>query len=245
MSRYPKDAIYSQPQQKVADFQFDESVAEVFPDMIQRSIPGYSTIVDSIGQMAKTLVPNGGNIYDLGCSLGAVSLSIRRYLDNEAAKIYAVDNSAAMVERCKLHLQAFRSNTPFEVICEDIQAVPIEHASLVVMNFTLQFIPPEQRYPLLAKIYAGLKPGGALIISEKYRHGQASADALMIELHHEFKRRNGYSELEISQKRTALEKVMLIDSLEQHSERLIQIGFKDPIVWFNCFNFASVLAIKE
>lgn len=245
MTSYPKDAIYSQPQQKVADFQFDESVAEVFPDMIQRSIPGYSTIVDNIGQIAKNLVKQSGNIYDLGCSLGAVSLSIRRYLNDENSKIIAVDNSEAMVERCKLHLQAFKSNTPYEVLCEDIQKIEIQNASLVVMNFTLQFIPPELRHALIEKIYAGLQKGGAFIISEKYRHEEVSANGLMVDLHHEFKRRNGYSELEISQKRTALENVMLIESLEEHKTRLEGIGFTSPTVWFNCFNFASMLAIKE
>lgn len=239
-----KDAIYSIPQQQINDFQFDESVAEVFPDMLQRSIPGYNTIIDSIGQLAGLYAKDKSQIYDLGCSLGAVSIAIRRYLKAKNCKIIAVDNSQAMIDRCKLHLQAFKSNTPVEIICDDLQNIVISNASMVVMNFTLQFIQPEERLNILKKIYQGLKPGGILVLSEKLSHSTPAGNELLIDLHHEFKRRNGYSELEISQKRTALENVMLTDSYPTHHQRLTQAGFSDVVMWFKCFNFASLVAIK-
>ncbi|WP_088331034.1 carboxy-S-adenosyl-L-methionine synthase CmoA [Lacimicrobium sp. SS2-24] len=239
-----KDAIYSQPAEQVTDFRFDENVAEVFPDMIQRSVPGYSTIVDAIGQMAGQYAEAHSNIYDLGCSLGAVSLAISRYVQTPGCKIIAVDNSEAMIERCQRHLQAFKSPLPIEVICKDLQDVAITDASMVVMNFTLQFIPPEQRSDLIKRIYQGMKPGGVLVLSEKIRHPGDKGNSLLVELHHEFKRRNGYSELEISQKRSALENVMLTDSFSEHEQRLHQAGFSDVVLWFKCFNFASMVAIK-
>jgi tRNA (cmo5U34)-methyltransferase len=238
-----KDAIYSQPQQ-VDRFSFDQSVAEVFPDMIQRSVPGYSTIVDAIGQLCGRYATVNSNIYDLGCSLGAVSLAAEKYIRAIDCKIVAVDNSAAMVERCKLHVKAFKTNTPVEVICDDLQNVKIRNASSVVMNFTLQFIAPQLRADIINDIYKGLNPGGILILSEKISHSSVSGNELLIDLHHEFKRRNGYSDLEISQKREALEEVMLIDNFEDHQQRLVAAGFSDVILWFKCFNFASIVAIK-
>ncbi|WP_133470487.1 carboxy-S-adenosyl-L-methionine synthase CmoA [Paraglaciecola marina] len=238
-----KDAIYSQPQQ-VAAFRFDQSVAEVFPDMIQRSVPGYNTIVDTIGQISAQYAQADSSIYDLGCSLGAASLSASKYIQGENCKIIAVDNSEAMAKRCELHVKAFKSKTPITIVCDDIQNIEVNNASVVIMNFTLQFIVPEQRDDIIKNIFQGLKPGGILILSEKLSHTSQSGNELLIELHHEFKRRNGYSELEISQKRTALEDVMRIESFEQHKTRLKNAGFNDVIRWFTCFNFSSMVAVK-
>lgn len=238
-----KDAIYSQPQQ-VGAFKFDQSVAEVFPDMIQRSVPGYNTIVDTIGQLCGKYATNNSDIYDLGCSLGAASLAASKYIKADNCKIIAIDNSIAMTERCELHVKAFKSDTPIQVMCDDLQNIEIQNASCVIMNFTLQFIAPEQRAAIISKIFSGLKPGGILILSEKLKHESVTGNELLIDLHHEFKRRNGYSELEISQKRSALEDVMRTDTFKQHKERLINAGFSDMVRWFTCFNFSSMVAIK-
>ncbi|MDE1231800.1 MULTISPECIES: carboxy-S-adenosyl-L-methionine synthase CmoA [Vibrio] len=239
-----KDIIFSAPIDKIGDFTFDERVAEVFPDMIQRSVPGYSNIISAIGMLAERFVKPHSTIYDLGCSLGAATLSMRRHIKQEGCKIIAVDNSPAMVERCKLHINAYRSDTPVEVIEADIREIEISDASVVVLNFTLQFLSPEDRLVLLEKIYAGLRPGGILILSEKYVFEDEAAHELLIDLHHDFKRANGYSELEISQKRSAIENVMRPDSITAHKARFEQIGFSSFEVWFQCFNFGSMFAIK-
>jgi len=240
----PKDTIFSAPIDKIGDFTFDERVVEVFPDMIQRSVPGYSNIISAIGMLAERFVKPNTQVYDLGCSLGAATLSIRRHIQQEGCNIIAVDNSHAMVERCKLHVNAYRSDTPVEVIEADIRDIEISNASMVVLNFTLQFLSPEDRYSLLEKIYAGLRPGGILIVSEKFVFNNESAHELLIDLHHDFKRANGYSELEISQKRSAIENVMRPDSIELHKERFAKLGFSSFEVWFQCFNFGSMFAIK-
>ncbi|TMO82892.1 carboxy-S-adenosyl-L-methionine synthase CmoA [Pseudoalteromonas spongiae] len=238
-----KDNIYAN-QQAVKDFTFDERVVEVFPDMIQRSVPGYATIVSTMGKLAGQYAQNNSNLYDLGSSLGAVTLSMRRNIDKQNCQIIAVDNSAAMVERCKLHLEGFRSDVPVTVELADINEIEISNASVVALNFTLQFIPQPQRLALLEKIYQGLKPGGVLLLSEKVKGENTLVDDLLIDLHHDFKRANGYSELEISQKRSAIENVMRPETLNAHFERLSEIGFQHTQVWYQCFNFCSMIAIK-
>ena len=240
-----KDAIFAEPLAQVQDFRFDDQVADVFPDMIQRSVPGYTTIIQTIGKLTGRYQQADSTYYDLGCSLGAATLAMRRHINAENSRIIAIDNSTAMVERCERHLQAFRSDVPVEVKLADIRHQPIENAAVVVVNFTLQFLPKEDRDALICKIYQGLKPGGVLILSEKLVNEDTLAHELLIELHHDFKRANGYSELEISQKRSALENVMKPDTLQQHQLRLAQAGFGSQAVWFQCFNFCSMIAIKQ
>lgn len=241
-----QDLIYSKPLTEIQDFRFDSDVVSVFPDMIKRSVPGYNTIIDNIGLLARQFATDNSNIYDLGCSLGAVTLSMRKYLpDGYKIKIIAVDNSSDMIERCRSHLAAFKSDIPVEAVEGDIADVEISNASVVVLNFTLQFVDPALRRNILEKIYNGLKKGGILVLSEKVSLGHSIGDESIIELHHEFKRRNGYSELEISQKRSALENVMKLESLPFHLKRLKEVGFSESLTWFQCFNFASMLAIKK
>ncbi|MFC3034041.1 carboxy-S-adenosyl-L-methionine synthase CmoA [Pseudoalteromonas fenneropenaei] len=237
------DSIYAQ-EQNVKDFTFDQRVVEVFPDMIQRSVPGYATIVSTMGKLAGQFAQSNSTLYDLGCSLGAVTLSMRRNIAKENCQIIAIDNSEAMVQRCELHLQGFKSEVPVKVQLGDINDVALSNASVVAMNFTLQFIAPEARQALLAKIFAALKPGGVLLLSEKIRAENDYNDNLLIDLHHDFKRANGYSELEISQKRTAIENVMITDKLSTHVARLQATGFSQTQVWYQCFNFCSLVAVK-
>jgi len=239
-----RDTLFSAPIDKLGDWTFDERVAEVFPDMIQRSVPGYSNIISMIGMLAERFVTPNTQMYDLGCSLGAATLSVRRSVQADGCKIIAVDNSPAMVERCRRHIDAFRASTPVAVIEADIRDIPIENASMVVLNFTLQFLAPADRLTLLARIYQGLNPGGALVLSEKFSFEDADVGELLFNMHHDFKRANGYSELEISQKRSMLENVMLTDSVEAHKARLRQAGFEHSELWFQCFNFGSLVALK-
>ncbi len=239
-----RDSIYANPLKTAGLFAFDAQVADVFPDMIQRSVPGYADIVAMTGLLAQRFATPGSTLYDLGCSLGASTLSMRRNLHSEDCRIVGVDNSSAMLERCRGIISADASTTPVELRCADIADVVIENASVVVLNFTLQFVPQEKRDELLQRICAGLRPGGILILSEKVVFENPHLDALNIELHHEFKRANGYSELEIAQKRAALENVLVPESLARHKQRAADAGFSACDVWFQCFNFASMIALK-
>ncbi|MDG6409026.1 carboxy-S-adenosyl-L-methionine synthase CmoA [Glaesserella parasuis] len=239
-----KDTLFSAPIEKLGDFTFDESVAEVFPDMIQRSVPGYSNIITAIGMLASRCVTDQSNVYDLGCSRGAGILSIRSNVEKAGVRIIGVDNSEPMVERCRRHLEAYHSDIPVEILCDDIRHIEIKNASMVVLNFTLQFLPREDRLALLRKIYQGLNPNGVLVLSEKFTFEDNTINELLIDLHHTFKRANGYSELEVSQKRTALENVMRTDSIDTHKARLKEAGFSQVDLWFQCFNFGSMITIK-
>ena len=246
MSKEP-DRIFAQPLAQVPDFAFNEDVVRVFPDMIKRSVPGYPTIVENLGVLAAQFAQPHSALYDLGCSLGAVTQALRRHVRSDDCRVIAVDNSPAMVERCAEYLHAqdamFQELLPVEVIEADILALEFQPASLVALNFTLQFVAPEQRLELLTRIRQALLPGGALILSEKLRFADAAEHELLGELHLAFKRANGYSELEIAQKRSAIENVMKPDSLEQHRERLLAAGFSKVVPWFQCLNFASLIAL--
>ncbi|WP_369433782.1 carboxy-S-adenosyl-L-methionine synthase CmoA [Psychromonas sp. MME1] len=240
------DNIYSQPLEQIGGFTFNEQVVQVFPDMIKRSVPGYEKIIQTIGMITQRCAIENSNLYDLGCSLGAATLSMRRGLTNKSGcKIIAVDNSQAMVERCQQHINAYKSETPVTVLCDDICNIDINNASVVVLNFTLQFLSLEKRLTLLRNIYKGLLPGGVLVLSEKFIFEDATSHQLLIDLHLDFKRSHGYSELEISQKRSSLDNVLIAETVEQHYQRLQQAGFKHNNLWYQCFNFGSIISIKE
>ncbi|MCA9405499.1 MAG: carboxy-S-adenosyl-L-methionine synthase CmoA [Candidatus Omnitrophica bacterium] len=244
MENPKKDSLYADKQNAIKDFVFDANVADVFEDMIKRSVPGYVAIVAMIGCLAEEYVGKGTHCYDLGCSLGEVSMSIANNVQADNVKIIAVDNSEAMVEKCRTNLEKIKSRVPVDIVCNDIKNVDITNASMVVLNFTLQFVEQDQRRGLLQKIYDGLCPGGILVISEKIIFKDEKEQELQIKLHETFKKINGYSELEIAQKRTALENVLRPDSMEEHMDRLRSEGFKNIHVWFQCFNFVSMVAFK-
>lgn len=238
-----RDDLFAKPQQ-VVDFAFTDAVADVFPDMIRRSVPGYETVISLLGVIARRYIQTDSNVYDLGCSLGASTLSVYQQTNIEDVNYHCVDNSPAMIQRCEKALTRYMPTAQLNFICDDMEAVEIQQASLVLLNFTLQFIPPEKRPAFLQQIYSGLLPGGALVIAEKLRFADEGQQQLQVDLHHEFKRANGYSELEISQKRSSLENVLISDTLEEHKERLEKVGFETVLVWFQCFNFAALLAVK-
>lgn len=239
-----RDNIYAHTLDEPGRFAFDDSVANVFPDMIKRSVPGYTTIIAMTGLLASRYAPGGSKIYDLGCSLGASTLAMRQHVQHRDCEIIAVDNSPAMLQRCKNIIDTDTHELPVSLVCADIQDVAIDNASVVVLNFTLQFIAREQRDAVIQAIFEGLRPGGIMILSEKVTFEDSHLNQLNIDLHHQFKSANGYSDLEISQKRNALENVLQPETLNQHKQRISKAGFVSCDVWFQCFNFASLIALK-
>jgi len=240
----PKDKIFDDPINSIVDFKFDEKVANVFEDMLHRSIPGYATIISATGMLTKLYAKPNTNFYDLGSSLGASALSMQRNITHPNCKIIAVDNSEAMIKRSKELLTKSEASTPIELVCDDIRNINIENASVVVLNYTLQFIEPEARETIIRKIYNGLNKGGILILSEKVVFEDAELNERQIKRYYDFKRLNGYSELEISQKRNALENVLIPETPEQLLTRLNKAGFATSDIWFQQFNFISIVAEK-
>lgn len=212
--------------------------------MISRSVPGYELIVPMIGLLARRYAQPGTNIYDLGCSLGATTLAMRSAINTEDINIVAVDNSPAMIQQCRVNLDAHDGTTPVELREEDIRESQFENASVVAMNFTLQFIEPGDRLELLSRIARGLNPGGILVLSEKVNFESEESMRDQFDWHLDFKRAKGYSDLEIARKRTALENVLQAETFEHHKHRLVQAGFSRVERWFQCFNFQSFVALK-
>lgn len=241
-----KDRLFESPWDAAVDFAFDERVVRVFPDMINRSVPGYALVVPLTALLARRYAQEGSRLYDLGCSLGAVTLALAGSIRARDAGIVAVDSSAAMVEGLRQRLAG--SEIPESVTittrCEDIRTTNLDRASVVVLNFTLQFIDPADRHALLQRVWEHLLPGGVLLLSDKIRFESPEEDGLQTEWHHAFKRAQGYSDLEIARKRDALERVMRPDTLAAHRRRLKDAGFSRVVQWFQGFNFASLIAFR-
>ena len=229
-------------QTDIADFQFDQEVVKVFDDMVRRSVPGYDSMIQMIGLIARMYGQDNTNYYDLGSSTGAITLSIALNNKSKNNQFLAIDNSEEMVEQCKKNLQNKIAN--LQVVCDDINQVKIQNASIVVLNLTLQFIDVNLRSNLINKIYDGLEPGGILIISEKIHFDDAVTQNQITKLHMDFKKENGYTELEIANKRQAIENVLITETTEQHLDRLRECGFVEPSCFFQCLNFVSFLSVK-
>ena len=229
-------------------FRFDDKVARVFPDMLRRSIPGYAASLEAIGALAARYVRAGTNCYDLGCSLGAATIAMRQGIGEPGCRIVAVDTSPAMLERCKGVVAEDSGPTDLmtdvDFVLGDIRDIEFVNASMVVLNYTLQFVPPADRDALLRNICAGLNDGGILVLSEKVVDENPHMESLLVDLHHEHKRRNNYSALEISRKRAALENVLIPETVAAHRTRLQQAGFSHSAVWLRYFNFVSIIALR-
>jgi tRNA (cmo5U34)-methyltransferase len=242
MNKEAKDDIFSRPRDEPGPFRFDAAVARVFPDMVRRSVPAYEQLVTLSALIGRRFVQPRTSVYDLGCSLGAVTLALLDQVPDRSCKFVAVDSSSEMIVALEDRLRETLHEDRVGALCADAASLPIENASLVVLNLTLQFIPREQRLNLLERIRAGLVPGGALILSEKVRVADSQEQRVLTALHEDYKRAHGYSELEISRKREALEHVLIPEEPELHLERLREAGFTHCMCWFRCLNFVSFLA---
>ena len=228
-----RDRVFAE-RRDLVDFAFNDEVAAVFPDMIRRSVPGYETVVTVSALIAATHLRPGGRCYDLGCSLGATTRAVLDAVGDAACEVVAVDDSAAMLEKAR---QIGAPDSRVRWVNGDVRSLRLQAADVVIVNYTLQFLPPEDRLPLLTRIRGCLDDGGVLLLAEKLASCRHFED-----LHLAFKRANGYSELEIAQKRTALENVMRIDSEDAHLARLREAGFGAARLWFRCLNWGAFMA---
>ena len=236
-----RDNLFNK-QSDIADFRFDQDVVKVFDDMVRRSVPGYDSMIQMIGLIARMYGQDNTNYYDLGSSTGAITLSIALNNKSKNNQFFAIDNSKEMVEQCEKNLHNKVDN--LQAICDDINQVKINSASIVVLNLTLQFIDVNLRSNLIKKIYDGLESGGILIISEKIHFDDELTQNHITKLHIDFKKENGYSELEIANKRQAIENVLITETKEQHLNRLRDCGFVETSCFFQCLNFVSFLSVK-
>ena len=240
------DHIYSEKLSTVDTFEFDQRVVNVFNDMISRSVPGYSQILNLLPTLTRCFQFPNHNYYDLGCSLGAGMIAMAEGLKNIECDIVGVDNSTAMLEEASPILQQqLNGFTPkYHLLNEDLTTIKLKPAGMVLMNFTLQFIAIEKRKSLIDKIFTSLVEGGAFILSEKINFKDPATNSVLIDIHHQFKADQGYSQLEISQKRDAIENILIPEPLQSHIERLKKAGFSVVTPWIQNLQFISILAIK-
>ena len=239
-----EDNLFQTAFRSIGGFRFDENVAQVFPDMIRRSVPGYGHVVGSSGLIAKRFAQPNTVIYDLGCSLGATTLAIANQVTTPGCRIVAVDNSEAMLAQAQSSLtDRLVDPLPIEWVYGDISTMAFEPCSVVALNFTLQFIDQDKREQLFCNIQRALFPGGALILAEKIVQEDLKSQDTLNALHLDFKRANGYSELEIAGKRQAIENVLIPETANTHINRLTRVGFTEVTEFFHCLNFKAWVAI--
>ncbi|MEA3464657.1 MAG: carboxy-S-adenosyl-L-methionine synthase CmoA [Thermodesulfobacteriota bacterium] len=242
MSR--EDAIYSQPQGSVAPFEFNEKVVQVFDDMITRSVPLYQESLLRQAQLAAHYYQPDTVLYDLGCSNGNFGLQFIQQMAGRSFNMVAIDNSQPMLDQYTRRLESIPNCAGVELQLASIEDQSFDSASVVVINLTLQFLPLEARTTLLQRVYDALVPGGILLLTEKVVHEQQGLSALQQDWYYRLKKENGYSQLEISQKRDALENVLIPETTEQHQHRLSQSGFNQQDIWLKWFNFTSFICVK-
>ena len=252
------DQPFTTPLDKVARFSFDEQVVACFPDMIRRSVPGYGQVLAMLPIFARRHCQfrqsndegeRISRIYDLGCSLGGASMALLNKqaggFDASEVQIKAVDISPAMTQKASQVLAENYPDYDIEVITADIREFELEPCDMVVLNLTLQFLPVADRVAVLQRIYQALTAGGILLLTEKIHSTDEQDEAWLVERYYDFKRANGYSEMEISGKRNALENVLITDTLDEHHQRLKSVGFERSLTWFQFLNFASMMAMKQ
>lgn len=239
-----KDQIYADPARGTAPFEFDEQVAEVFDDMLVRSVPLYRESLARQAQLIRHFYQPGTRIYDLGCSHGNLGLLVLDELGDGLREMVGVDTSQPMLDRYRFRLAEHSLGGRVITLAEDIRQQSFAEVSVVVINLTLQFLPIADRDQLLARVFHALRPGGVLLLTEKTLQEDADLAALEQGFYYRFKAENGYSDIEISRKREALETVLLPESLNHHLQRLQRVGFAQSLVWLKWFNFASILCRK-
>jgi len=234
-----KDNIFEKPIKK--QFEFDEDVAAVFDDMLSRSVPHYEDMLHLTTSFALKYTQKNSRVYDLGCSTATTLINIAKNSENDLDLI-GIDTSTAMLQRAKHKANAYGIDIKF--IEDDIFNVNFQKSNVIISNYTLQFIRPLQREKLIKKIYDSLEVGSVFIFSEKVITDNKILNKQYIDEYYDFKKTQGYSEFEISQKREALENVLIPYSYEENKKMILDAGFSHFDCLFKWINFATFIAIK-
>lgn len=239
-----KDELFRKPLVKVTDFEFDDQVAQVFDDMLNRSIPFYAEIQAMIKDWVSSFYIPGTTVCDLGCSTGSLLAHLGQACP-EIRHLLGIDNSAAMIAKARERFDELQLEPKITLHEGDLREYPLPKSSIIIMNYTLQFIRPLFRHQVVRQIFDALEPGGAFILSEKVLEDSTHLSRLFLEAYYRFKRNQGYSDLEISQKRERLENVLVPYKISEHRTLLAECGFEHVEIFFKWHNFTSFIAIKK
>lgn len=240
-----RDTLYNNPAAPVEDFQFSPKVAEVFDDMLERSVPFYKEITAMTASLFESFVGPGETVYDLGCSTGATLIDLARRLPHLGLQCVGIDSSAAMVEKATLKAEIYTKSERMRFVQADILSYPLEQPAAILLNYTLQFVRPLQRPTFIERLQRSLKPGGVLVVCEKTISHSPEFNRAFIGYYLDFKRRQGYSEIEIAKKREALENVLVPFSVAENLDLFRNAGFSQVETFFQWFNFSGFVARKE
>lgn len=241
-----KDQIFADAESGNRDFQFDSKVADVFDDMLRRSVPFYAEQQAMVRALTKRLFQKGTAIYDLGCSLGTTLINFCQDIGSEAKALVGYDNSLPMIEKAKELIKAHGMDKAIELRHGDINnEISIEHASVVTMLWTLQFVRPLRRDNLIKTIHHGIVDNGVLIVAEKVLTNNTHMNRLFIELYYDYKRAQGYSDEEIIRKRESLENVLIPYRIDEDIDLFKRNGFEICETFFQYYNFVGFLCIKQ
>ena len=240
-----KDRLFAKKREAMPAFEFNEAVASVFSDMLERSVPNYVESIKRQAQLALDFYRENTRIYDLGCSHGNLGMLIGKAFGEQKFAMTGVDSSRPMIDKYERRLKEEPFRDRVSLVCDRAENVSMSNASVVVVNLTLQFLDMSLRDTLVADIYRAMVPGGILLLTEKVVSVHDTVSELQLDYYRRFKRENGYSELEISQKREALEDVLVPETIEAHRNRFERAGFTTMDVWLKWFNFASMIAVKQ
>ena len=225
-------------------FAFNDRVAEVFDDMLDRSVPFYKQVIAMTAEILERSLVTGDAVYDLGCATGTTLLHLARKLESADLRFFGVDNSPSMLDKARRKAEMFSMAARIHFIQQDITRADFTGAGGVILNYTLQFIKPSVRPEFLQNMQNGLRSGGVLILSEKVLSRDKEINDQFLGSYHQYKKRRGYSELEIANKREALENVLIPLSIKENMDMLKQAGFSRVAPFFQWFNFVSIMAVK-
>jgi tRNA (cmo5U34)-methyltransferase len=238
------DQIFKAKIEKSSDFKFDASVVNVFDDMVVRSVPFYLEFQRMITEIACDYAKPNTVLYDLGCSTGTTLLSLNTVLD-ESIRFVGVDESQEMLDSCHKNLESNGIKRPFELVKADLnKQVNVSNASVVVLCLTMQFVRPINRLKLLQSIQDQLNPHGCIIVVEKVLGESAESNRQFIKYYYDMKRRNNYDDMEIAQKREALENVLVPYKMSENIQLLMDAGFHSGEIFFKWYNFTGLVAYK-
>lgn len=239
-----KDKIFKTKIEKSSDFRFDKSVVDVFDDMVLRSVPFYLEIQRMIAEISQEYARHGSSVYDLGCSTGTTLIALDKIVGS-SIRFVGVDESEEMLDKCQTNFFKNNPKRELDVVHADLNhGVIINNASVVILCLTLQFVRPVNRLRLLRSVYEQLQPGGALILAEKILCENSAFNRQFIKFYYKMKKRNHYNEMEIAQKREALENVLIPYKISENIQMLEEAQFKSSEVFFKWYNFAGIVAIK-
>ena len=239
-----KDFLFGEKREEISDFEFGEDTAAIFDDMLDRSVPFYTEVQRMIGEIAGEYAAEATQLYDLGCSTANALIQMDATLP-AGVRYRGIDFSNEMLDRARERIKQHKIKRNYELICADLNDdIALTNASVVILNLTLQFVRPVRRQRVMSNIANGMIPGGCLLVVEKVLSKDPKINRSFIKNYYDFKQRNGYSQLEIAQKREALENVLIPYRLEENFELFLSSGFSFCDVFFKWYNFCGMIAVK-